>query len=84
MARQHFTDMGQCVQVQNTLKIKRGTKDTRGTVKLINRNKLTTPWLKMKHANRQTIVHVTQHRKLKNKQHEPHQNLGVISDAPEG
>ena len=26
----------------------------------------------------------TQHRKLKNKQHEPHQKLGVISGAPEG
>ena len=35
--------------------------------------------------NRQTIiVHMTQHRKLKNKQHEPHQKLGVISGAPEG
>ena len=31
-----------------------------------------------------TIVHMTQHRKLKNKQHEPHQKLGVISGAPEG
>ena len=28
-----------------------------------------------------TIVHMT-HRKLKNKQHEPHQKLGVISGAP--
>ena len=36
-----------------------------------NENKLTTPWLKMKKTNRQTIVHTTQHRKLKNKQHEP-------------
>ena len=27
---------------------------------------------------------MTQHRKLKNKQHEPHQKLGVISGAPEG
>ena len=26
----------------------------------------------------------SQHRKLKNKQHEPHQKLGVISGAPEG
>ena len=34
---------------------------------------------------RQTeIVHMTQHRKLKNKQHEPHQKQGVISGAPEG
>ena len=36
-------------------------------------NKLTTPWLKIKRTNRQKIVHITQHRKLKNKQHEPHQ-----------
>ena len=27
---------------------------------------------------------MTQHRKLKNKQHEPQQKLGVISGAPEG
>ena len=27
---------------------------------------------------------MTQHRKLKNKQHDPHQKLGVISGAPEG
>ena len=32
---------------------KGGTKDTRGTVKLIDRNKLTTPWLKHK---RQTDI----------------------------
>ena len=25
-------------------------------------------------TNRQTIVHMTEHRKQKNKQHEPHQN----------
>ena len=31
----------------------------------------------MKRTNRQTIVHMTQHRQLKNKQHEPHQKLGV-------
>ena len=29
----------------------------------------------------QTVVHMTQHRKLNNKQHEPHQKLGVISFA---
>ena len=53
---------------------KRGMKDTIGTIKLINqKKKMTTPWLKMKRTNRQTIVHRTQHRKLKNKQHEPHQ-----------
>ena len=38
----------------------------------------------MKKTDIQTIVHITQHSKLKNKQHEPHQKLGVISDAPEG
>ena len=37
-----------------------------------------------KNANRQTIVHMTQNRKLKNKQHEPHKKLGVISGASEG
>ena len=31
-----------------------------------------------------TIEHMTQHRKLKNKQHDSHQKLGVISGAPEG
>ena len=36
--------------------------------------------LKMKKTNRQTIVHMTQHRQLKNTQHEPHQKLGVISE----
>ena len=35
-----------------------------------------------KKTNRQTIVHITHHRKLKNKQHEHHQKLGVISGAP--
>ena len=34
--------------------------------------------------DKQTIVHMTQHRKLKNKQHEPPKKLGVISCAPEG
>ena len=32
-------------------------------------------------TNRQTTVHMTQHRKLKNKQHEPTLKLGVISGA---
>ena len=38
---------------------------------------MTMPWLKTKKnkPNRQTKVHMTQHRKLKNKQHEPHQKL---------
>ena len=57
---------------------KRGAKDTRGTFKLIGLNKLTTPWLKIKKTNRQIIVYMTQHRKLKTKQHEPHKKLGVI------
>ena len=39
---------------------------------------------KIKKTNRQTIVHMTQHRKLKNKQHEPHQKQGVMLGAPEG
>ena len=42
------------------------------------------PWLKKKKTNRQTIVHKTQHRKLKTEQHKPHQKLGVISGAREG
>ena len=33
--------------------------------------------------DKQTTAHTTQHRKLKNKQHEPHKK-GVISGAPEG
>ena len=32
----------------------------------------------------QIIVHKTQHRKLKTKQHEPLQKLGVIAGVPEG
>ena len=31
---------------------------------------------KNKKTNRQIILHKTQHRKLKTKQHEPHQKLG--------
>ena len=38
----------------------------------------------MQKINRETIVHMTQHRKLKNKQQESHQKLGVISGAPKG
>ena len=30
------------------------------------------------------MEHMTQHRKLKNKQHEPQSKLGVILGAPEG
>ena len=39
---------------------------------------------KNKKTNRQIIVQMTRHRKLKTKQHNPHQKLGVISGAPEG
>ena len=39
---------------------------------------------KNKKTNGQRIVQKTQYRKLKTKRHEPHQKLGVISDAPEG
>ena len=38
---------------------------------------------KNKKTNRQLIVQKTKHRKVKTKQHEPHQ-LGVMSGAPEG
>ena len=38
---------------------------------------------KKENINRQIIAHKTQQRKLKNKQHEPRQTLGVISCAPE-
>ena len=64
--------------------LKEGRKIPEGQSNSEIENKLTTPWLKMKLTNRQTNVHMTQHRKLKNKQHEPHQKLGVISGAPEG
>ena len=37
---------------------------------------------KKKKTNRHTIVHMTQHIKVKNKQHEPHRKLGVIWGAP--
>ena len=62
---------------------KRGTKDTKGTVKLINL-KQTDNAMAKNEKDKQTTAHTTQHRKLKNKQHEPHQKLGVISGAPEG
>jgi hypothetical protein len=63
---------------------KRGTKDTKGTVKLINLKQTDNAMAKNEKDKHKTIVHMTQHRKLKNKQHEPHQKLGVISGAPEG
>ena len=48
----------------------RGTKDTKGTVKLINLKQIDNAMAK---KDKQTTAHMTQHRKLKNKQHEPHQ-----------
>ena len=53
---------------------KRGTKDTKGTVKLINLKQTDNAMDKNEKDNRKTIVHTTQHRKLKNKQREPHQH----------
>ena len=50
----------------------RGTKDTKGTVKLIN-PKQTDNAMANNEKDKQTTAHTTQHRKLKNKQHEPHQ-----------
>ena len=57
---------------------KRGTKETRWTVKLIIRKKTDNAWLKMKKTNRQTIEHMIQHRKQKNKQQEPHNKHFVV------
>ena len=51
---------------------KRGTKDTKGTVKLINL-KQTDNAMAKNEKDKQTTAHMTQHIKLKNKQHEPHQ-----------
>ena len=53
-------------------KKKRGTKDTKGTAKLINL-KQTDNTMAKNGKDKQTTAHTTQHRKLKNKQHEPHQ-----------
>ena len=70
------------IYIQSKL-FKRGTKDTKGTVKLINLKQTDNAMAKIE-KDKQTTAHTTQHRKLKNKQHEPHQKLGVISGAPEG
>ena len=51
---------------------KGGTKDTKGALKLINL-KQTDNAMAKNEKDKQTIAHMTQHRKLKNKQHEPHQ-----------
>ena len=73
--------MGNVSQMMHPLHIryiykghKRGTKDTKGTVKLINL-KQTDNAMAKNEKDKQTTAHVTQHRKLKNKQHEPHQKL---------
>ena len=51
---------------------KRGTKDTRGTVKPINRKQTDNAMAKNeKKTNRPTTAHTTQHRTPKNKQHKP-------------
>ena len=50
---------------------KRGTKDTKGTVKLIN-PKQTDNIMAENEKDKQTTAHMSQHSKLKNKQHEPH------------
>ena len=59
-------------------------KDTRGTVKLINQKQTDNAMAKNEKTNRKTIADMTHNRKLKNKQHEPDQKLGVISGALEG
>ena len=56
----------------NNTQYKRGTKDTKGTVKLINL-KQTDNAMAKNEKDKQTTTHMTQHRKLTNKQHEPHQ-----------
>ena len=63
---------------------KRGTKDTKGTVKLINPKQTDNAMAKNEKDKQKNNSKHDQHRKLKNKQHEPHQKLGVISGAPEG
>ena len=52
--------------------LNRGTKDTKGTVKLID-IKQTDNAMAINEKDKQTTAHTTQHRKLKNKQHKPHQ-----------
>ena len=51
---------------------KRGTEDTKGTVKFINL-KQTDNAMAKNEKDKQTTAHMTQHRKPKNKQHGPHQ-----------
>ena len=63
-------------ELENTRKLretfKKETKDTKGTVKLINL-KQTDNAMAKNEKDKQTTAHTTQHRKLKNKQQEPHQ-----------
>ena len=54
-----------------SLETKRGTKDTKGTVKLINL-KQTDNVMAKNEKDKQTTAHTAQHRKPKNKQYEPH------------
>ena len=49
---------------------RRGTKDTKGTVKLINLKQTDNAMAKNEN-HKQKTAHMTQHRKLKNKQYEP-------------
>ena len=65
LQKPHQQKKTQTLFMQKSLK-KRGAKDTRGTIK----NKLAKSWLKKKKTNRQIIVHINQHRKIKTKQHE--------------
>ena len=57
---------------------KRGTKDNKGTVKLINLKQTNNAMAKNEKDNQKT-AHMTQHRKLKNKQHEPPKKLKYIA-----
>ena len=64
--------------IEGKIRHERGTKDTKGTVKLINL-KQTDNAVAKNEKDKQTTAHTTQHRKLKNKQHEPHQKTrGVL------
>ena len=66
------------------MRTKEGRKIPEGQSNLSIENKLTKPTAKSNKTNRQIIVQKTQRRKLKTKQHEPHQKHEVISSTPEG
>ena len=53
-------------------------KDTKGTVKLINL-KQTDNAMAKNEKDKQKTAHMTQHRKLKNKQHEPPQETKSVA-----